>query len=207
MPTKKPRATSYAENLPAQTKVEETCPAVYTAAGLKLKRPDAYAGIVQGLVEGTALTTLRKKYKVSPNTVAVIRAREKEVIAACKPVLRGLIGYAAQSALETFICRLEDGKIPDGVLPIAVGILVDKHRQAEGEPTQVIEVKRTATLDQVKKELDSLKQAEVIDISEDKGKIRERMIPNPCPVKGDEGKPVKELYLEDSSSESSDSTL
>ena len=36
-------------------------------------------------------------------------------------------------------------------------------------------------------------------------KIRERMIPNPYPVEGDEDKPVKELYLEDSSSESSDS--
>ena len=50
----------------------------------------------------------------------------------------------------------------------------------------------------MKKELDSMKTAEVIDISEDKGKIRERMIPNPCPVEGDEDKPVKELYLEDS---------
>ena len=198
MPTKRKRIYQNADNLPATMVEEEVCPALHTAAGLKLQRPDAYAGVVQGLVEGTALTTLRKKYKVSPNTVAVIRAREKEVIAACKPVLRGLIGYAAQSALETFICRLEGGKIPDGVLPIAVGILVDKHRQAEGEPTQVIEVKRTATLDQVKKELDSLKQAEVIDISEDKREIRERMVPNPCPVEGDEGKPVKELYLEDS---------
>ena len=197
MPTKRKRIYQNADNLPATMVEEEVCPALHTAAGLKLQRPDAYAGIVQGLVEGTALTTLRKKYQVSPNTVAVIRAREKDVISACKPVLRGLIGYAAQSALETFICRLEDGKIPDGVLPIAVGILVDKHRQAEGEPTQVIEVKRTATLDQVKKELDSLKQAEVIDISEDKGEIRERMIPNPCPGKGDAGKPVKELYLED----------
>ena len=198
MPTKRKRIYQNADNLPATMVEEEVCPALHTAAGLKLQRPDAYAGIVQGLVEGTALTTLRKKYQVSPNTVAVIRAREKDVISACKPVLRGLIGYAAQSALETFICRLEDGKIPDGVLPIAVGILVDKHRQAEGAPTQVIEVKRTATLDQVKKELDSLKQAEVIDISEDKRKIRERMIPNPYPVEGDEGNPGKELYLEDS---------
>ena len=173
MPTKRKRIYQNAENLPATMVNEEVCPSIITANGLKLKRPDAYAGIVQGLVEGTALTTLRKKYKVSPNTVAVIRAREKEVIAACKPVLRGLIGYAAQSALETFICRLEDGKIPDGVLPIAVGILVDKHRQAEGEPTQVIEVKRTATLDQVKRELDSLKQAEVIDITNENDSPRQ----------------------------------
>ena len=62
MPTKKTRTYRNADNLPATMVEEDICPAVYTAAGLKLKRPDAYAGIVQGLVEGTALTTLRKKY-------------------------------------------------------------------------------------------------------------------------------------------------
>ena len=160
MPTKKKRIYQNAENLPATMVSEEVCPSIITANGLKLKRPDAYAGIVQGLVEGTPLTTLRKKYKVSPNTVAVVRAREKDVIAACKPIMRGLIGYAAQSAVETFIERLEAGKIPDGVLPIAVGIMVDKARAADGEPSQTIEVRRSVSLDEVKAELAALRKAE-----------------------------------------------
>ena len=160
MPTKKKRIYQNAENLPATMVSEEVCPSIITANGLKLKRPDAYAGIVQGLVEGTPLTTLRKKYKVSPNTVAVVRAREKDVIAACKPIMRGLIGYAAQSAVETFIERLEAGKIPDGVLPIAVGIMVDKARAADGEPSQTIEVRRSVSLDEVKAELAALRKSE-----------------------------------------------
>jgi len=163
MPTKKKRVHYEARNLPAQMTVEETCPSVYTAAGLKEKRPDAYAGIVQGLVEGTPLTRLKTKYKVSPNTIAVVRSREKEIIAQCKQVMQGLIGYAAQSSVEKYIERLEADKIPDGVLPIATGILIDKARAADGEPSQVIEVKRSVTLDEVKAELDEMKKAEVIE--------------------------------------------
>tara|TARA_R110002072_G_scaffold283049_1_gene446315 strand:+ start:181 stop:732 length:552 start_codon:yes stop_codon:yes gene_type:complete len=172
MPTKKQRVNHIAENLPAQTTVEETCPSVYTAAALKQKRPDAYAGVVQGLVEGTPLTRIQKRYKVGAHTIAVVRSREKEIIAQCKLVMQGLIGYAAQSSVEKYIERLEADKIPDGVLPIATGILIDKARAADGEPSQVIEVKRSVTLDEVKAELDEMKKAEVIeaevvDIDED----------------------------------------
>jgi hypothetical protein len=63
MPTKKKRVHYEARNLPVQMTVEETCPSVYTAAGLNEKRPDAYPGIAQGLVEGTPLTRLKAKYK------------------------------------------------------------------------------------------------------------------------------------------------
>ena len=172
MPTKKRRVVVEPDNLPAQTTVEETCPSVYTAAALKQKRPDAYAGVVQGLVEGTPLTRIQKRYKVGAHTIAVVRSREKEIIAQCKQVMQGLIGYAAQSSVEKYIERLEADKIPDGVLPIATGILIDKARAADGEPSQVIEVKRSVTLDEVKAELDEMKKAEVIeaevvDINED----------------------------------------
>ena len=163
MPTKKQRVNYIAENLPAQTTVEETCPSVYTAATLKQKRPDAYAGVVQGLVEGTPLTRIQARYKVGANTIAVVRSREKEIIAQCKQVLQGLIGYAAQSSVEKYIERLEANKIPDGVLPIATGIMIDKARLADGEPSQVIEVKRSVTLDEVKAERDEMKRAEVIE--------------------------------------------
>ena len=140
MPTKKRRVIVEPDNLPAQMTVEETCPSVYTAATLKQQRPDAYAGVVQGLVEGTPMTHIKARYKVSPNTIAVIRSREKAIIAQCKQVLQGLIGYAAQSS-----------------------VMIDKARLADGEPSQVIEVKRTVTLDEVKAELDEMKRAEVIE--------------------------------------------
>jgi len=163
MPTKMRRVIVEPDNLPAQTTIEETCPAVYTAATLKQQRPDAYAGVVQGLVEGTPLSRIQARYKVGANTIAVVRSREKAIIAQCKTVMQGLIGYAAQSSVEKYIERLEANKIPDGVLPIATGIMIDKARLADGEPSQVIEVKRTVTLDEVKAELSAMKEAEVIE--------------------------------------------
>jgi hypothetical protein len=163
MPTKKRRVIVEPDNLPSQMKVEETCPSVYTAATLKQQRPDAYAGVVQGLVEGTPLSRIQARYKVGANTIAVVRSREKQIIAQCKQVLQGLIGYAAQSSVEKYIERLEANKIPDGVLPIATGIMIDKARLADGEPSQVIEVKRTVTLDEVKAELNAMKRADVIE--------------------------------------------
>ena len=36
---------------------------------------------------------------------------------------------------------------------MATGILIDKHRQAEGEPSQTIEVKKSLSLEEVRSEL------------------------------------------------------
>ena len=59
--------------------------------------------------------------------------------------------------------KLDNDEIPSGVLPIATGILIDKHRQYEGEPTQVIEVKKSLSLDEIRAELKNLKDEEVIE--------------------------------------------
>ena len=108
MPTKKRRVIYEAHNLPAQTTVEETCPSVYTATGLKEKRPDAYAGVVQGLVEGTPLTRIQARYKVGANTIAVVRSREKEIIAQCKQLLHwgvsSSVGYIKPISIITQAC-------------------------------------------------------------------------------------------------------
>ena len=84
MPTEKKRITIEADNLPANLTVEETCPSVYTAQGLFDKRPGDYAKLVQMLTDGIPVTRIKKELKVSHNTIAVVRSREKEVIDASK---------------------------------------------------------------------------------------------------------------------------
>ena len=79
------------------------------------------------------------------------------MIEATRKHLRGLIGVAAQLAVERLIEKLQDDKIPASVLPIASGIMIDKMRQSEGEATQTIEVKKSITLEDVRKELSELK--------------------------------------------------
>ena len=72
-----------------------------------------------------------------------------------------MLGVAAQLALEKLIAALEEGNLPNGVMPIATGILMDKYRQFEGEPTQTIEVRKTVTLEDVKGELDRIKRGAI----------------------------------------------
>jgi hypothetical protein len=74
-----------------------------------------------------------------------------------------LLGVAAQLALEKLIAAMEEGKLPNGVMPIATGILMDKYRQFEGEPTQTIEVRKKVTLEDIKGELNRLKNGDVIE--------------------------------------------
>jgi len=163
MPNDKKRVVMEAENLPANLEQERTCPAIYTAQGLYDKRPGDYAKMVQMLADGVPVTRIKKDLKVSHNTIAVVRSREKEVIESSKKVMRGLIGHASQLAVEKMIEKLENDEIPSGVLPIATGILIDKHRQYEGEPTQTIEVKKSLSLDEIRAELANLKNEKVIE--------------------------------------------
>jgi hypothetical protein len=83
------------------------------------------------------------------------------VIEATRKHIRGLIGVAAQLAVERLIEKLQDDKIPPSVLPIASGIMIDKMRQSEGEPSQTIEVKKSITLEDVRKELAEMKRSAI----------------------------------------------
>jgi len=54
-----------------------------------------------------------------------------------------------------------------GIMPIATGMLMDKYRKFEGEPTQTIELRKTVTLEDVCGELEQVKRvpvdAELVD--------------------------------------------
>jgi len=171
MPTERRRKRVIPDNLPSL--VDDDCPSVYTAANLFKERPEVYAAIVQGLVEGMAITPMKHKYKVSHNTIGVIRQREKEVIEQSRNVLKGLTGVAAQATLEKYLERLDQNKIPDGVLPISLGILLDKVARDAGEATQTIAVKKTISLDQVQAELANMRKAEPVEIEAER--IEERV--------------------------------
>ena len=162
MPTKRRRVRVIPDNLPSQ--IDDDCPSVYTAAKLFKERPEVYAAIVQGLAEGMPITPMKNKYRVSNNTIGVIRQREKEVIDQSRSVLKGLTGVAAQATLEKYLERLDQNKIPDGVLPISLGILLDKVARDAGEANQVIEVKKAISLDEVREELANMRKAEPVVI-------------------------------------------
>ena len=83
-----------------------------------------------------------------------------KVISATKEHIRGLLGVAAQLAIERLIDLMARDKIPPSVMPVATGILIDKHRAMEGEPTQTIEVKKSVSLEDVRSELERIRRGE-----------------------------------------------
>ena len=163
MPTKLPRTSHFPDNLPANLEVKDTCPAVWTGQKLFDKRPADYARCIQMLAQGATIKQVAKACKISGHTVAIVRTRESEVLKESKKHLRGLIGTASQMAVEQMIEKLHNDQIPAGILPIAMGILIDKHRQYEGEPTQTIEVKKTLSLDEVRAELKSMRDEKIVE--------------------------------------------
>ena len=163
MPTKKRRISHLPTNLKPQTKTEDTCPSIHTADKVFRDRPKVYRECVQRLAEGSSITAIQRDLKVSWHTIAAIRSREAPVIATTKKHIAGLLGVASQLALEKLIALLEEDKLPHGVMPIATGILMDKYRQFEGEPTQTIQVRKTVTLEDVRGELEQMKRGALED--------------------------------------------
>ena len=161
MPTKKRREIIVPDNLPALTTPEDTCPALYTGSKLAQEDPQRYGRIVQQLAEGKPLTRITKSEKVSFDTVTAILKREGKTVDAVQKMTAGLTSYASQACLMSIIAKLEKDEIPAGVLPICFGILRDKERQDLGQATQTIEVKRTLTIEEVKRELAEMKREAV----------------------------------------------
>ena len=60
-------------------------------------------------------------------------------------------------------------KISPSAMPVATGILIDKHRLMEGEPSQTIEVKKTVSLEDVRGELDRIRWGEAEGVEVDWG--------------------------------------
>jgi len=167
MPTKKKRISHHPSNLPSKIdNPEETCPSVHSAERVFRDRPQVYHQCVQRLAEGASIRAMQKELNVSWHTIAAIRTREATVISATKEHIRGLLGVAAQLAIERLIDLMARDKIPPSVMPVATGILIDKHRAMEGEPTQTIEVKKSVSLEDVRGELERIRrgESEVVEV-------------------------------------------
>ena len=165
MPTKKKRQNIIPDNLPSLTEPSDFVPSVYTGNKLAEKDPQKYSRIVLALGERKPVTRIAKEEKCSPDTVMAIAKREKKSIDAVNELTAGLTAYAAQACVMKLIEKLEQDKIPVGVLPIATGILIDKARAYSGEATTVVEHRKTVSIEDVRKELAEMK-ADVIEVKD-----------------------------------------
>ena len=173
MPTKKRRKNITDTELPAVTSPEEVCPSVYTGQKIADRDPAKYARIVQKLGESKPMSRIAKEEKVSPETISAISKREAKSIDAVQSLTAGLTSYSSQLCLLKIIDKLEDDSLPPGVLPITFGILRDKEKNDLGQATAVIEHKTAITLEQVKGELDKMRE-EVIEVDSRRAEIESK---------------------------------
>lgn len=162
MPTKKPRKVITDTVLPSAVKPEDAVPARYTGQKLLEKNPERYAAIVQQLASGMPVTRIAKSNKVAPETVAGIMSREKQTITQIEDMNKSLTTYASQTALMRLVEKLEKDEIPATLLPVCWGILRDHSRKDAGQATHTFEVRKTLTLQEVKKELEDFKRDAIV---------------------------------------------
>lgn len=166
MPTEKTRKTILPDNLPANLDGADICPSVYTADQIFDREPDKYARIAQGLAQGRSALSIAKAEGVATASVAVILKREKEAIDGAQKLTQGLNSIASQEVLLKIIEMAGANKIPAGALGVTFGILRDKEKADLGQASQVLEVKKTATLEDVKGHLEALRRERDADIIE-----------------------------------------
>ncbi len=166
MPTDKKRVKNLPDNLPANLEAGEICPSTYTADQIFEKEPDKYARIAQALAQGKSALSISKAEKVATESVAIILKREKESIEGAQKLTQGLNTIASQTILLKIIEQAEAGKIPAGALGITFGVLRDKEKADLGQASQVVEIKKTASLEDVKGHLEALRKERDRDIIE-----------------------------------------
>jgi hypothetical protein len=165
MPTKKKRQIVTDSNASPALDPKEKVPALYTGEKLLNKDPERYARVVTELASGKPVTRIARSNKISPETVAAIMHREKETVQAVEGMTKSLTQYASQTALVRLVEKLERDELPATLLPICYGVLRDHQRKDAGMADHVIEVKRSLTLQDVKRELESFKK-DAIDVED-----------------------------------------
>ena len=163
MPTKKKRVNVTDTNAPPALKPEDVVPSVYTGQKLLEKDPAKYAKVVQELASGKPATRIARDNKIGACTVSAILNRERDTVTAVEDMTKSLTQYASQTALLRLVEKLEADEIPVGLLPICWGVLRDHTRKDAGQPTQTIEIKKSLTIEEVKRELAELK-ADAVDV-------------------------------------------
>lgn len=130
----------------------------HTAAILS-RREELAAAIMTRVLAGMSEREAAKLFRVGRNTIAALK-RKWESEGKLEPLKRRLVaklGRAVELGVENSIELLEKGQVPANVLPIMVGVFVEKRALLEGEPTAIVhQVKREITPDDLAKALDAI---------------------------------------------------
>lgn len=144
MPTKRePEEDAQMSLLGADMSIvqEEERKGHFTGQRLKALRPDAYAGIVEGLAQGLTQRGLARIYKVSANTVGAIVLAESVAIESLREQLGRKATMLQAQLMEEIEADLNDSdkmrKTSFKDKLVASNILNEQAQLAQGKPTEI----------------------------------------------------------------------
>jgi hypothetical protein len=127
--------------LPAGLEVvmpEETQRKRFTAEQVA-RNQGRYREIVHAIAGGMPVRSICKAFSVSHHIVKIIREREPDLVATEKKRMSASLGHAARMGVEEFMEQVARGEVEAKVLPVAVGIFLDKKALLDGEATARVE--------------------------------------------------------------------
>lgn len=127
----------------------------FTGERLAAQEPERYRAIVDALANGLGIRQIARAFKVSPNTVAAVRAREGKTIDTLKTSIANRALLGAEMAVERLIDEM--GDIKREALPVVAGILIDKAQLLTGQATSIFG--RPEAPQDWESALDSIRQA------------------------------------------------
>lgn len=135
--------------LPTLPQLTEAAKQFVHTGRITCKDEQRAADIATAFLETGQYLTVAKRFSISPNTVhAVVEVLEKAgKLDDLKQRLSRKLGILAEVSAERAIQMVNDGKCPANVLPINVGVAIEKKALIDGEATQRVETVSRQALD------------------------------------------------------------
>lgn len=122
------------------------------------KDQELCAEVARACLLGMSVRRIAAKFSVSRNTVNAIMAW-LESTGKLEPIKQRLAANlleVASLAQDRMIEMLENGTVPANVLPIMLGVAIDKSQLLTGSATAIVETKRGVSLEDLHKMIDDL---------------------------------------------------
>jgi hypothetical protein len=105
--------------------------------------------IVTTYLANGSLRKTARRLNISPNTIKGVLtvAEESGKLDALKQRLSAKLGLTVELATDLLIEKLEEGSVQANVLPIVIGVCVEKKELLDGNATQRVEATRAEPLD------------------------------------------------------------
>lgn len=128
-------------DLPTCQNLVEACKSYVHSGKTTCRDQERAQAIVQHYLESGSLLATARRFTCSPNTIKAVLAILEQAgkLDDLKQRVSSKLGIVAELATDRSIEMLQNGTVPANVLPIMLGVAVEKKALLDGEATQRVE--------------------------------------------------------------------